>query len=67
MGITVLILWRDEVVVNVVSAHENWIHAVCSLPNGASFTLIGVCGPPKVQNRWVLWDFIGQLQVDDTP
>lgn len=61
------LVWNDYVDVNVSSLSTNWIHYKVSIRNGASFLFTGVYGPPKPQDRFILWNFLLSIDPNNDP
>lgn len=60
------ILWKKHVNVNVISSSDYWIDCNISTAD-KSFYLTAVYGPPKLQQRHILWDHITKTNISDAP
>ena len=50
--------WQDDFHVNPIQVTKHWIHLHVEQGQDSKWFLTGICGPPKLAERLVLWEFI---------
>lgn len=52
------VFWKTTFVFYVTYEYKYWIHSYLRLPNNVSVLLTNINGPPALQNRDILWNFV---------
>lgn len=61
------LLWNDNINVHILESSQNWLTCFVTLFDQSTFLFTGVYGPPKCQDRHILWNYLGQLHPCDLP